>query len=122
MIVEQQTINAVPVNIRKLAKFLLPMVAVLIMVGCEDEVPMPAVEGPKHSPVSYVHRGRYQGVASSNQFAVWVVDTQTGAVVRCDMDACGEWVVPQALGTAPASEVQNLGSYETLVPESASQK
>ncbi len=92
------------------------------MVGCEDEVPIPAAEGPKHSPVSYVYRGRYQGVASSNQFAVWVVDTQTSAVVRCDMDACGEWVVPKAPGSAPVPEVRNMGSHETLVPESARQK
>jgi hypothetical protein len=87
---------------------LLAASAVLIVAGCDDEVPerpaaMPEPPAavperpaavPEHPAASYVFAGRYQGVESTNQFAVWVVDTYTGAVVRCDTQKCGEWVVP----------------------------
>jgi hypothetical protein len=80
---------------------LLAASAVLIVAGCDDDVPerpaavpeRPAAV-PEHPAASYVFAGRYQGVESTNQFAVWVVDTYTGAVVRCDTQRCGEWVVP----------------------------
>jgi hypothetical protein len=80
-------------NARELT-MLLAASAVLIVAGCDDEVPEHPAAVPEHPAASYVFAGRYQGVESTNQFAVWVVDTYTGAVVRCDTQKCGEWVVP----------------------------
>jgi len=78
---------------------LLATSAVLIIAGCDDEVAERPAAVPERPGASYVFAGRYQGVESTNQFAVWVVDTYTGAVVRCDTEKCGEWVTP---GTPPS--------------------
>lgn len=84
-------------------KSLLPAVTVLGLASCGNEVPpAPTAEVSRPEPAPYVFGGRFQGVASNNQFAIWVVDTQTGAVTRCDTQACGEWVLPKAPGWTPA--------------------
>ena len=97
-------------NSRVLTLLFAPL-AVLIIAGCDDKA-------PERSAASYVFAGRYQGVASTNQFAVWVIDTYTGAVVRCDTQECGEWVVAKTptsgseavVGSRRDEDVQRSGS------------
>jgi len=105
-------------------KILFPAAAALGMAGCGEEMQATAPSGevPRPGAMPYVFGGRYQGVASNNQFAVWVVDTQTGAVTRCDMQACGEWVLPKALAWAPAPSAHPVGQREPGVPGLSSQK
>lgn len=106
-------------------KILLPAVVALGLSGCGDEAPpAPIVQVPQSAPTPapYVFDGRYQGVASNNQFAVWVVDTRTGAVARCDTQACGEWVLPKAPGWTPAPGAQATGQQQPMVPGFGGQK
>jgi len=100
---------------------LLAASAVLMIAACgnEEEPEHPAAV-PERPGASYVFAGRYQGVESTNQFAVWVVDTYTGAVVRCDTEKCGEWVVP---GTpASKSEAVKGGLREEAVQRMGSER
>jgi hypothetical protein len=92
---------------------LLATLAVLIIAGCDDEV-------PERSAASYVFAGRYQGVESANQYAVWVVDTYTGAVVRCDTQKCGEWVAPKTRSSRSEAVVRSL--REKAVQRSGSER
>jgi len=102
---------------------LLPALAALGLAGCEDEAPpAPTAQTPRPAPAPYLSTGRYQGVASNNQFAVWVVDTETGAVVRCDTQACGEWVLPKAPGWTPAPSAHAGSQLGPVVPGLGSQK
>jgi hypothetical protein len=105
-------------------KILLPAVAALGTTGCGNEVPPPAptAQVSRPEPAPYVFGGRFQGVASNNQFAVWVVDTQTGAVARCDTQACAEWVLPKAPGWTPAPGAQPAGPPGPIVPGLGGQK
>ena len=103
---EQQRSNVVPVCLVKLMAILPPVLAVLSMEGCGDKAPTPTAMETQGSPVSYIFRGRYQGVESSNQYAVWVVDTHTGAVVRCGTDACGAWIMPKVSDSTPTSSIK----------------
>jgi hypothetical protein len=80
---------------------LFATLAVLILAGCDDEA-------PERSAASHVFAGRYQGVESANPYAVWVVDTYTGAVVRCDTQKCGEWVVPKTRSFGSEAVVGSL--------------
>jgi len=104
-------------NTRKLP-ILLAASAMLIVAGCDDDVPERPAVVPEYPGASYVFAGRYQGVESTNQFAIWVVDTYTGAVVRCDTQKCGEWVVPEppasgseaVEGSLRGQAVQRMGS------------
>ena len=106
-------------NTRELP-LLLAASAVLVVAGCDDAVPERPAAVPEHPGASYVFTGRYQGVESTNQFAVWVVDTHTGAVVRCDTQKCGEWVVP---GTpASGSEAVESGLREKAAPRTAGER
>jgi len=73
---------------------LLAASAVSMIAGCGNEEPGRSAAEPARSGPSRVFAGRYQGVESANPFAVWVVDTSTGAVVRCDTQECGEWITP----------------------------
>ena len=104
-------------NTRDLTMLLVAS-AVLIVAGCDSEVPEHPSEVTEHPAASYVFAGRYQGVESTNQFAVWVIDTYTGAVVRCDTQKCGEWVVP---GMPPSgSEAVESALREKAAPRTAS--
>jgi hypothetical protein len=106
-------------NTRELT-MLLATSAVLVIAGCDHEVPEHPAEVAERPAASYTFAGRFQGVESTNQFAVWVVDTHTGAVVRCDTQKCGEWVLP---GT-PASGSEALADRlsEKAAPHAASEK
>lgn len=87
---------------------LLSVSAVSIIAGCGNEEPGRSATEPARPGSSHVLSGRYQGVESANPFAVWVVDTSTGAVVRCDTQKCGEWITPlmPASGPEPVSRGQ----------------
>jgi hypothetical protein len=107
-------------NTKEKTKILLTAVAALAIGGCGNEPPPPA-EAQRSLPMPQVFGGRYQGVASSNQYAVWVVDTETGAVARCETQKCGEWVFPKTPGSAPASFPTAVGP-EAVLPGRKTQK